>query len=414
LINKYKLFNKDIVISAENACWPDGSRESEYVDTKNEPFPYLNSGGYVGKVGTLKQIYSNYNDDDIDDQRFWTDMYFKNRDKIVLDTKAVIFLSMHDVKQEDFQFDNEKFTYKETGTNPILVHGNGTSKVLLDIFTEKIQIGGNKNKLIMNLAHGLGNRFFQIMAGYGFAEKWGMELYFKNTHKNHTSDEESIKNVKQLFPNIQFIDSTFDITNIKMISEVTDSSFISDENPNTDIIMDGLFHKINYFLKNEIKLVLIEPVDNIIKDIDIKNLFFIHFRFGDYEKDRPMSSLLLYFKKCITLINKDFNNSKYIIISDEIDKAKSFIANNLDKILENRVIYDTRANRLDSLYYMSKCRGGIISNSTYSWMGAYCIENKNGYIYMPEPWVEDNGKQYFDNIYPSIRFYFLHLRELRE
>lgn len=154
LINKYKSFNKDIVFSAENACWPDGSREPEYVDTKNEAFPYLNSGGYVGKVSTLKEIFNNYNDgDEIDDQRFWTDMYFKNRDKIVLDTKAEIFLSMHDVKEEDLLFDNNIFTYKETNTNPILVHGNGTSKSLLDIFVSKIQYGGNNRKKITWILH---------------------------------------------------------------------------------------------------------------------------------------------------------------------------------------------------------------------------------------------------------------------
>ena len=399
LLNKYKSFNKDIVISAENACWPDGSREPEYSDTKNEPFPYLNSGGYVGKVSTLKQIFNNYNDDDIDDQRFWTDMYFKNRDKIVLDTKAEIFLSMHDVKQEDFQFDNEKFTYKETNTNPILVHGNGTSKGLLDIFTNNIKIGGNKNMLIMILEHGLGNRFFQIMAGYGFAEKWNMDLYFKNVGNNHISDAESNKEILQLFPNMKFLDDSVDISKFKRMGEITDTNDISDENPNENYVMSGLFHKTKYFPTTEIKPVLVEPANNIIKDIDTSNLFFIHLRFGDYEKDRPMQSLIQYFKKCISLINKDFINSKYLIISDEIDKAKLFVANNLESMLQNKIIYDTGNNRLDSLYYMSKCRGGIISNSTYSWFGAYCIENKNGYIYMPEPYLDND--RYFDNIYPT-------------
>ena len=146
LMEKYKTFNKDIVFSAENVCWPDGSREPEYADTMNEPFPFLNSGGYVGKAGVIKELLNNYNDDEVDDQRFWTDMYLKNRDKIVLDTKADIFLSMHDVKTEDFQFDNGIFTYKETNTNPILVHGNGTSKGHLDIFTDNLQIGGKKRK----------------------------------------------------------------------------------------------------------------------------------------------------------------------------------------------------------------------------------------------------------------------------
>ena len=151
LLEKYATFKKDIVFSAENVCWPDGSREKEY-DTQNEAFPYLNSGGYVGRLGTIRELLENYKDDEIDDQRFWTNMYFKHRDKIVLDTKAEIFLSMHDVNPSDFQFTDGIFTYKETNTTPVLVHGNGTSKGLLEIFTKNLQIGGNRQKVyVINL-----------------------------------------------------------------------------------------------------------------------------------------------------------------------------------------------------------------------------------------------------------------------
>ena len=144
LLEKYKKFNKDIVFSAENALWPDVSREANYKNSKDEPFPYINSGGYIGKVGVIRDLLNNYNGEDIDDQRFWTDIYFKNRDKIVLDTKAEIFLSMHAINHEDLLFDNNVFTYKETGTQPIIAHGNGTSKDLVKIFTEKLQIGGRR------------------------------------------------------------------------------------------------------------------------------------------------------------------------------------------------------------------------------------------------------------------------------
>jgi GR25 family glycosyltransferase involved in LPS biosynthesis len=144
LLDKYKKFNKDIVFSAENALWPDVSREANYVNSKDEPFPFINSGGYIGKIGVIRDLLNNYNGEDIDDQRFWTDIYFKNRDKIVLDTKAEIFLSMHAINHEDLLFDNNVFTYKETNTQPIIAHGNGMSKDLIKIFTDKLQIGGKR------------------------------------------------------------------------------------------------------------------------------------------------------------------------------------------------------------------------------------------------------------------------------
>ena len=261
--------------------------------------------------------------------------------------------------------------------------------------------GGNNNKkfkLIMNLEYGLGNRFFQIMAGYGFAEKWNMELYFKILSKNHKADGESLDDLKKLFPNLRYIDDSINTSNFIKISESFDTSIITD-NTNNDTIMNGLFQRINYFPKKDINISLTEPTNNIIKNINKDNLFFIHFRYGDYELQHPMNNLLNYQKKCINIIKKDFTNALFIVVSDEINKAKDFVKNNLEEI-SNGIIYDENNNRLDTLYFMSQCRGGICAHSTFSYFGAYCIKNKNGYIYMPEPWVENSSYHTNGNIYP--------------
>ena len=54
--------------------------------------------------------------------------------------------------------------------------GRSKKKLLKKRRTRKYkkQKGGNKFKLVVKLTGGLGNRFFQIMAGLGFAEKWGI------------------------------------------------------------------------------------------------------------------------------------------------------------------------------------------------------------------------------------------------
>ena len=178
ILEKYKKFKKPIVISAEKTCWPDKDRANEY-DTLEEPFPYINSGGYIGTVKALKTIFENYNNEEntmqqgvkhlddrsslkentmqqgvkhLDDQRFWTNMYFKYRDLIGLDTKAEIFLSLFDTNVSNYNFDNKIFTYKETNTNPIIIHGNGHHKDKLNNFNIILQNGGNKQKAyVINL-----------------------------------------------------------------------------------------------------------------------------------------------------------------------------------------------------------------------------------------------------------------------
>ena len=100
IIKKYKSFNKPIVFGAELYCWPDSDKASLY-DTQNEYFKYLNSGLYIGTAGTIKSMLINYKGgEDVDDQRFWTEQYFANKDKIALDTKAELFLNCADMDNE--------------------------------------------------------------------------------------------------------------------------------------------------------------------------------------------------------------------------------------------------------------------------------------------------------------------------
>ena len=152
VLEKYKKFNMPIVVSAEKMCWPDKDRASQY-NTLQEAFPYLNSGGYIGTVKALKTVFENYNNEKIvDDQRFWTDMYFKYKDLIVLDTKAEIFISLMKTDVNNYKFENSVFTYKETGTNPLIIHGNGWQKDKLNLFTPLLQNGGNRQKAyVINL-----------------------------------------------------------------------------------------------------------------------------------------------------------------------------------------------------------------------------------------------------------------------
>ena len=62
--------------------------------------------------------------------------------------------------------------------------------------------GGNKHKLYMLLRGGIGNRIFQVLSAYGFAEKWNMDLHFINSSENHINMNSSKEELKVLFNNI--------------------------------------------------------------------------------------------------------------------------------------------------------------------------------------------------------------------
>jgi len=139
LYTRYIAFNKDIVFGAEKACSPDKDRVIEYNDDeKSKPFSYLNSGFFIGNARALKKHLNIFNDNEKDDQRFWTSIYFSNRDTIALDHNAQLVLNGFDTKNEYYTFDDTgKFIYTETNTSPLFIHGNGPAKDKLAFFIDK-------------------------------------------------------------------------------------------------------------------------------------------------------------------------------------------------------------------------------------------------------------------------------------
>jgi GR25 family glycosyltransferase involved in LPS biosynthesis len=268
----------------------------------------------------------------------------------------------------------------------------GKKRIKHKVNRKKIIGGQQKNKIILTLMGGLANRIIQILAGIGFSEKWNMDLFINSEimyDNNHIKKDKSIEEIKELFPQIPWIES-FN-KNIETIYDPEEFIYHNIKNPNKDVILHGIFQSEKYFPQNKYNINLKEPNNNIIKNIDKTNLYFIHFRFGDYNNSpRHKLNLIKYYQYCIKEILKNNKNITFIILSDNISDAKNYISTNLNNVLTNvNLIYDENNSRLDTLYFMSKCYGAICPNSTFSWIGAYLIENK-GPIYFPKPWLSDH------------------------
>lgn len=119
-----------------------------------------------------------------------------------------------------------------------------------------------------------------------------------------------------------------------------------------------------------------------LKYIDIpilKNTIFIHFRAYSTEgvqKLHPEQSKFYYLKAMNEFPGKDF-----VIFSDDIQLAKNTL--NID------CSYIHRTELLD-FYLMSKCDGGIIANSTYSWWAAWLTGGK---VVIPTHWFDGAYKK---------------------
>lgn len=253
-----------------------------------------------------------------------------------------------------------------------------------------------KNKLVIYLNYGLANRLFEIASAMGFAERWNMDLYISRNYINdndHVPTEESIIDIKELFPKLKILSSKYDTSNFTEVrmNDYELYEYKKIENPKQDTILYGLFQNERYFPKKGVQLNHVEPKNSIIKGYD--DLFFIHIRLGDYKSLSYKYfdlDLINYYKYCILKILQVYKKANFIVLSNDINGAKKYIKDNLFyELVNNKVIYEEKGTRLDSLYYMSQCKGGICPNSTFSWFGAYSIKNKNKeLIFMPNKWLD--------------------------
>jgi hypothetical protein len=130
IMGRYWDFGADIVFAAERNCWPVKALEEKYL-TNSFPeivYKFLNSGAFIGRVGTLKTfIDKNFHNVSgvTDDQTFYTQLFLNHQTErrlVQLDTRCSIFQCLHLAMQD---IDQEGRANEVTGTKPLVWHSNG-------------------------------------------------------------------------------------------------------------------------------------------------------------------------------------------------------------------------------------------------------------------------------------------------
>ena len=165
IVKQFKKFNARIVFSAEEYCWPDKSYIPLYPPTTRGK-RYLNSGGFIGYASDLYAILSLMNiEDSDDDQLYYTRIYvdpeLREKYQIKLDHRSQIFENLNGAIGIKFVLMNQlyychyeynqfiiiyflgdvelRFKGNEAylqntlhNTVPLIIHGNGQSKLTLN------------------------------------------------------------------------------------------------------------------------------------------------------------------------------------------------------------------------------------------------------------------------------------------
>lgn len=258
-----------------------------------------------------------------------------------------------------------------------------------------------------NLKGGLGNMLFQIAAAKSLAIDNGTDCCFPNlTHHIDVLNNDMEYNPK--------LDYSYDYLmllknlNIKTLPNTSilklDYPFHFFETPpiTSDVLINGFFQSEKYFIKNRDEILKYLSFDFISKDyikdkysfILNKRCTSIHVRRGDYlnhPNHHPTQSLDYYLKGVDIVKNK---TDLFVIFSDDIKWCK-------DNLKIDNSVYITDEKDYIELYLMSLCHNNIISNSSFSWWGAWLNNNPKKIVVGPLKWFGDRIQHNTGDILPE-------------
>ncbi|XP_075425823.1 procollagen-lysine,2-oxoglutarate 5-dioxygenase 2 isoform X2 [Ascaphus truei] len=141
LLKKFQHANHKVVFASEALIWPDKRLADKYPVVRSGK-RFLNSGGIIGYMPYIRQIVQQWNlQDNDDDQLFYTKIYIdqlqRERINITLDHMSRIFQNLNGAVDEvvlKFETGRARARNIQYDTLPVLIHGNGPTKIQLNYF----------------------------------------------------------------------------------------------------------------------------------------------------------------------------------------------------------------------------------------------------------------------------------------
>lgn len=174
---------------------------------------------------------------------------------------------------------------------------------------------------------------------------------------------------------------------------------------------DGFWQTERYFLdirstllhEFTLKTPLEKSHPDLTKEVEANNSLSIHIRRGDYLTNADDYNFKLmrstgYYQKSLEYLVSRTPNAKLYVFSDDPE----WVQEHLDLPADTHFATEYNLTDYQELILMSKCKHNIISNSTFSWWGAWLNNFTNKVVIAPSPWTSapDNEKRH-GNIIPD-------------
>ena len=114
----------------------------------------------------------------------------------------------------------------------------------------------------------------------------------------------------------------------------------------------------------------------------------IHIRLGDYELIDELNVVRKeYFDSALDRLTKSRTNQEVWIFTNDQEKSTQFLS---AAFQEKAIWIPDTLNSLETLEVMRHCHAFVISNSTYSWWGAFLADDVKAEVIAPKIWIKNH------------------------
>ena len=233
----------------------------------------------------------------------------------------------------------------------------------------------------------LGNQMFIAAAARTFAKRTGREFWgLVYTDNPDDFPEEQMR----IMRNVRYVT----IDKVRGYYHVPYGKHLCNGFPKTDaedVLLTDFFQDARCIDK-AIAYDLFAPYESILTEIkelygDLSEYVCVNVRRGDYlERGNPQLGFRTLSKSDISaILKKHFPKDKVLFVSDDIEWCKENFKGERYMFADKPCRYKPEMD----LYLQTQCKANVISNSTFSWWGAYLNANAEKVV-CPWPWFTDN------------------------
>ena len=278
--------------------------------------------------------------------------------------------------------------------------------------------------IINNLAGGIGNQMFQYAMGKSLGLKNNIPILYSDTFNQYSYTFPKIQDIFDL--NIEYA-ADIQMTSMysfmrysfirrlsgkvcKIIGKQLFPGCIFDLHSGYSPIelmedrqayyLHGYWQSENYFTDFKAQILedftfrktrSLSEIDSSFEDVEVK--VGVHIRRGDYVSNSKAASKLnsqplKYYTDYMSMYRRKFPNCIFYVFSDDIQWAR----NELSLLFEGtRFCEGEKMNAASDLQMLSQCDHFVLSNSTFSWWGAYLSKAVNPIVVYPKIWFSDGS-----------------------